>query len=194
MRFKGYDINNEGVITVDEIKQILDEYCIGKKPLAKLLGWGETTIIRYMEGDIPTNEYSIKLRRLLDNPEFYYDLLLKRKESLTNVAFRKSRKAVLSKIMASKIYAVSYYIINKIDADICPGYLQYFLYYIQAFTMALYDREMFQEEYSINNEQMPYIKLYQTMKRCGVRTLEMSEGFLSDQDIEITDAIHDAFS
>ena len=58
MRFKGYDINNEGVITVDEIKQILDEYCIGKKPLAKLLGWGETTIIRYMEGDIPTNEYS----------------------------------------------------------------------------------------------------------------------------------------
>ena len=28
MRFKGYDINNEGVITVDEIKQILDEYCI----------------------------------------------------------------------------------------------------------------------------------------------------------------------
>jgi hypothetical protein len=60
--------------------------------------------------------------------------------------------------------------------------------------MALYDREMFQEEYSINNEQMPYIKLYQTMKRCGVRTLEMSEGFLSDQDIEITDAIHDAFS
>lgn len=190
----GNEINNEGVITAEEIKQILDDYCIGKKPLAKLLGWGETTIIRYIKGDVPTAEYSIKLKRLLDNPEFYYDLLLRRKDSLTNVAFRKSKKAVLSKIMSSKIYAVSYYIINKIDADICPGYLQYFLYYIQAFALALNDKEMFQEEYSINNEQVPYLKLYQTLKRCGIRTLELGEGYLSDQDLEIIDSVHESFS
>ena len=72
-----YEVENDEIITSDEIIQILEKYRIGKKPLAKLLGWGETTIIRYIEGDIPTKEYSIKLRTLLDNPEFYYDLLVK---------------------------------------------------------------------------------------------------------------------
>lgn len=189
-----FDFSNEGVITLGEIKQILERYRIGKKPLAKLLGWGETTIIRYMEGDIPTNEYSIKLKTLLVNPEYYYDLLVKRQDCLTDVAFKKSKNAVLSKIMASKIYITAYYIINKIDAEICPSYIQYLLYYIQAFSMALYDKEIFQEEYDINDEQMPYIKLYNTMKRCGIHTLEMGEGFLTAQEEELIDSVYEAFS
>ncbi|TAH65728.1 MAG: hypothetical protein EWM47_10895 [Anaerolineaceae bacterium] len=189
-----YNFDNEGVITSSEIKQILERYRIGKKPLAKLLGWGETTIIRYMEGDIPTNEYSIKLKTLLDNPEFYYDLLIKRQDCLTNVAFKKSKNAVLSKIMASKIYAAAYYIINKCDAEICPSYIQFLLYYIQAFSLALYDVEIFQEDYSINNEQMPYLKLYHTMKRCGINTLEVREEYLSEIERELVNAVHEAFS
>jgi hypothetical protein len=189
-----YEVSGEGVISSDEIRQILERYRIGKKPLAKLLGWGETTIIRYMEGDIPTKEYSIKLRTLLDNPEFYYDLLIKRQECLTNVAFKKSKNAVLSKIMASKIYAAAYYIINKSDAEMCPSYIQYLLYYIQAFSLALHNKEIFQEDYGINNEQMPYLKLYHNMKRCGIHILEMGEDYLSEQEKELVDAVHEAFS
>ena len=188
-----YEVSGEGVITSDEIRQILERYRIGKKPLAKLLGWGETTI-RYMEGDIPTSEYSTKLRALLDNPEFYYDLLIKRQECLTKVAFKKSKNAVLSKIMASKIYAAAYYIINKSDAEMCPSYIQYLLYYVQAFSLALYDKEMFQEDYGINNEQMPYLKLYHTMKRCGIHTIETGEEYLSEQEKELVDAVYEAFS
>lgn len=189
-----YEVSSEGAITSDEIRQILERYRIGKKPLAKLLGWGETTIIRYMEGDIPTNEYSKKLRALLDNPEFYHDLLVKRQDCLTNVAFKKSKKAVLSKIMSSKIYAVAYYIINKRDAEMCSSYIQYILYYTQAFSLALFDKEMFQEDYGINNEQMPYLKLYNTMKRCGIHTLEMGEEYLSEEEKELVDAVDEAFS
>ena len=70
MNSNNYSLKNDTVITADEIRQILEKYRIGKKPLAKLLGWGETTIIRYMEGDIPTSEYSNKLKTLLDNPGF----------------------------------------------------------------------------------------------------------------------------
>lgn len=189
-----YELKSEGLITSDEIRQILERYRIGKKPLAKLLGWGETTIIRYMEGDTPTNEYSIKLKTLLDNPEYYYDLLMKRQDCLTNVAFRKSKKAVLSKIMETKIYAAAYYIINKSDAEMCPSYIQYLLYYVQAFSLALYDKEMFQEEYGINKEQMPYLKLYHTMKRCGIHTLEMGEEYLSEEERGLVDAVHEAFA
>lgn len=191
MSSNGFD--NEGVITSEEIRQILEKYRIGKKPLAKLLGWGETTIIRYMDGDIPTNEYSNKLKTLLDSPECYYDLLMKRKDCLTNVAFNKSKKAVLSKIMESKIYTVAHYIISKSDAEICASYIQYLLYYIQAFSLALYDREMFEEDYIINNEKMPYIKLYQNMKRCGIQNLALGDEYLDEADKDLVDEVYEAF-
>lgn len=188
------EIENEAIITTDEIKLILDRYRIGKKPLAKLLGWGETTIIRYMEGDIPTNEYSNKLKAILDDPEFYYDLLCRKKECLTGVAYKKSKQAVMSKIMASKIYAAAYHIVNKCNAEICPSYIQLLLYYAQAFSLAFYDRELFQEDCGINNERMPYLKLYEGMKRCGIHILEGGEEYLSQEEIDLVDAVMDAFT
>lgn len=194
MKVNRNEMDNEAIITADEIKLILDRYRIGKKPLAKLLGWGETTIIRYMEGDIPTNEYSNKLKAILDDPEFYYDLLCRKKDCLTGVAYKKSKQAVMSKIMASKIYAAAYYIVNKCNAEICPSYIQFLLYYTQAFSLAFYDRELFQEECGVNNEHMPYLKLYEGMKRCGIHILEGGEEYLSLEEIELVDAVMEAFT
>lgn len=185
--------DNGAVITADEIKLILDRYRIGKKPLAKLLGWGETTIIRYMEGDIPTSEYSSKLKKLLEDPEYYYELLCKRKECLTGVAFKKSKQAVLSKIMASKIYAAAFYMVNKSNAEMCPCYIQYLLYYAQGFSLALFDRELFQEECSINKDQLPYLKLYEGMRCSGIHILEGVEEFLNPEEMDLLDAIMDSF-
>jgi len=193
MKSNRVEVDTEAVISSDEIKLILDRYRIGKKPLAKLLGWGETTIIRYMEGDIPTNEYSNKLRTILDDPEFYYDLLTKKQECLTGVAFKKSKRAVLSKIMASKIYAVSYYIVNKSCAEMCPSYLQYLLYYAQVFFLALYDKELFQEECGVNSEHMPYLKIYEGMRRCGIHTLEGGDEYLSEEEMDVIDSVMDSF-
>jgi len=194
MKGNRIEIENEVIISTEEIKLILDRYRIGKKPLAKLLGWGETTIIRYMEGDIPTSEYSNKLKTILDDPEYYYDLLCKRKECLTGVAFKKSKKAVITKIMATKIYAAAYYIVNKCSADICPGYVQFMLYYSQVFSLALYDKELFQEECLINNEHIPYLKLYDGMKRCGIHAFEGGEEFLTTEETELIDTVLDCFS
>lgn len=194
MKGNRFESDVEVIITSEEIKIILDRYRIGKKPLAKLLGWGETTIIRYMEGDIPTNEYSNKLKAILNDPEFYYDLLTKRKDCLTGVAYKKSKKAVLGQILSSKICAIAYYIVNKSNAEISPSYIQYLLYYIQAFSLALYDRELFQDEYAMNVEQVPYLKIYEGMKRCGIHTLELTEDFLSSEEKELIDAIYDSFA
>lgn len=192
MKSNRIEMETEAIISADEIKLILDQYRIGKKPLAKLLGWGETTIIRYMEGDIPTNEYSNKLRTILDDPEFYYDLLCRKKEYLTNVAFKKSKKAVMAKLMATNIYAAAYYAVNKCDTDISAEYIQYILYYTQAFSLALYDKELFQEECGAGNGQMPYIKIYENMKRCGIHSLEGVEEYLSEEDIELINTVIDS--
>jgi len=194
MKSSRFEIESVEVISGDEIKLILDRYRIGKKPLAKLLGWGETTIIRYMEGDIPTSEYSNKLKTILDDPEYYYDLLLKRKDCLTSVAFKKSKKAALSKIMGSKIYAVAYYIVNRTEGEICASYIQFLLYYIQAFSLVFYNKEMFLEEYGINNELIPYLKLYEGMKRCGIHTLDMGEDYLTEEEKDLIEVVQDSFS
>lgn len=194
MKSNRIEWDNDTIITVDEIKMILDTYRIGKKPLAKLLGWGETTIIRYIEGDIPTKEYSNKLKTILYDPEYYYGLLCKNRQQLTDVAYKKSKRAALTKIMTSKIYAAAYHIVNRRDAEICAGFIQFMLYYSQAFSLALYDRELFSEDYSINNEQVPYLKLYEGMRRCGVHTLEGSDEYLSSEERELLDTVTDCFS
>lgn len=193
---KDYKLQNNAnsIVTANEIRSILNDFCIGKKPLAKLLGWGETTIIRYIEGDIPTTEYSNKLRAIAEEPAYYYELLLKNRENLTNVAFRKSKKAVLEKLMEKKINLVAQQIITAFDGDICPGYIQYLLYYSQAFSLALYDKELFEDEYSVNQSNMPYIKLYESMRNHGINVLEMPEGKLLEEEQYLIDNIIDIYS
>jgi len=53
------------IVTKEQIEQILVSYGIGKKPLSLLLGWGETTICRYLDCDTPSEKYSNVLMELL---------------------------------------------------------------------------------------------------------------------------------
>ena len=181
------------LITTEEIRSILDNYRIGKKPLAKLLGWGETTIIRYMEGDTPTAEYSNKLREIEKDPAYYYTLLLKNKDSLTNVAFRKSKQAVLNKLMESKISLIAQYIVNRMEGDVSPMFVQAVLYYGQGFSLALYDRELFEEDYSVNAENIPYMNLHENIKKHGINIMEVSQNRLTKEEIALLDGVIDSF-
>ena len=192
MNTKGKKENKKKIIGTEDIKLILERYHIGKKPLAKLLGWGETTIIRYIEGDVPSREYSSKLQMLLEEPVYYYDLLMKRKDNLTGVAFRKSKKAVLSRIMSSKIYAVAYYYVNKSDAEISADYIQYLLFYVQAFSLAMRDKEIFQEELIVDGSKKLYIDVYKSLKCNGMMKLEVEDYNLSDEELEIIKSVIEA--
>lgn len=181
-------------VTVDEIQQIITNYKIGKKPLARLLGWGETTIIRYLEGDAPTTEYSDKLRAILGNPTYYYSILLRNKDNLTNVAFRKSKKAVLERLMQSKIDVVAQYIINLKDSEVSAGYIQVLLFYIQAFSLAFHGKEMFEEEcYAIGNSS-PYPDVYENMKKYGMVHLEIDDTILTDEEKDLIHAVIEGFT
>lgn len=60
---------NAGIITVEQIESIIDMYGIGKRNLSKLLGFGEITLTRYLDNDIPTRLYSEMLFKVFDyNP------------------------------------------------------------------------------------------------------------------------------
>ena len=49
---------NHGLITIDDIYAILKKYNIEKRPLSNLLGFGELTITRYLDGQLPSRRYS----------------------------------------------------------------------------------------------------------------------------------------
>lgn len=186
--------NEEAIITANDIFAILNEYRIGKKPLAKLLGWGETTIIRYIDGDIPTSEYSNKLWALLNNPVYYLKILNQNKEKLTGVAYRKSRNAVFNKLMGSKLDVVAQYIVNITGGQLCASAIQTMLYYSQGFSLAIYDVEMFDEDYMINEENMPYLKIYKNMVDNGIYPLDIGEEVLSGREKELIQGVVDVFN
>ena len=49
----------EGLVSIDDIERLMKIYKIGKAPLSLALGFGEVTIPRYLEGQVPSKEYSV---------------------------------------------------------------------------------------------------------------------------------------
>lgn len=184
----------EEFITIEEINEILGGYHIGKKPLAKLLGWGETTIIRYTEGDVPTREYSDKLRWIMKNPEYFGQILEKNKDSLTPVAYRKCSQAVKEKLLESKIRIVAQYIINRLEGRISLYELQIYLYYIQGFYLAMEEQAMFEDDYMINDHDMPYQVVYEDYKVRNITTLELQKNALTEKESNYINDVVEALS
>ena len=94
--------NMQKIVTKEQIENILVSYGIGKKPLSMLLGWGETTICRYLDGDTPSEKYSNILLNLLNNPNDYLALLDSNKNNITKIAYTKSRNKTLDLINDTK--------------------------------------------------------------------------------------------
>ena len=83
-----------GLITPIQIQEGLKKYNIGSRPLSKLLGWSEVTITRYLNGKIPTKEYSDKLMEIFNNPECFEKILLKNKGKIKPIAYKKALKSL----------------------------------------------------------------------------------------------------
>lgn len=185
-------VSKEKTISVNQIKEILEMYNIGKKPLAKLLGWGETTVIRYLEGDIPTTEYTEKLQEIAESPLVYYRILMENQSKITSVAFKKSKRAVLEVMMRSKLHIAAQYIVNQANGEINVRQVQSILFYAQVLSLVYLGEEIFEEDAQVTYNQMPYLSLYEGMKRQGIRTIDMNFEKLSRNNKEIIDCVQSA--
>lgn len=181
------------IITSDKIQDILSNYKIGKKPLARLLGWGETTIIRYMDGDVPTVEYSDKLLAIYNSPSYYYKILIRNKTKLTNVAFRKSKRAVLDCMLESRINVIAQYIINLQDGQISQSNLQSLLYYVQGFHLGFFGTPIFDNECALTEKDMPYISFLNQTNESEYIYLELGDELLTDKEKELVESVVEAF-
>ena len=142
--------NNEmrkayGTITISSIEEIMEKYNIGKKPLSLILGLGEITITRYLDGQNPTKENSELLKSIKDNPCLYELYLLGNKDKITEIAFKKSlgkTKQLEMNEEHSKLYDSALYIIKVLE-DITPLALQKLLYFAQCFSERLMNKPLF---------------------------------------------------
>lgn len=164
----------EGLISISQIESILDRYNIGKRPLSILLGWGEQTVTRYLDGDIPTKQYSDSLKRLLNDLSYMEELLEVNGGKLNDVARRKSYKAVES-IRSTNILnidsenkidnVVKYLLINS--SDITPLALQKLLYYSQGFFKVFNGEYLFNDDCEAWIHGPVYRDIYQKYKKYG---------------------------
>lgn len=170
----------EGLISLEEIELILEKYDIGKRPLSLLLGWGEGTLTRYLNGDIPTKQYSDMLKKVLRDSKYMRELLERNKDSITDVAYRHVNSALQKNENLTdsatvepedKIdYVVQYFLLNS--ADITPLALQKQLYFAQGFYNAFTGEFLFHNNCEAWVHGPVYRSVYYKYKDYGYNPIE----------------------
>ena len=118
-------------------------------PLSLAFGFGEVTITRYLEGQIPSKEYSDIIKTVFSSPTEMKQKLLENRERLTDAAFRKAFAAATNIeklfIVSDKMLDVISYIFEALE-EVTPLMLQKLLYFIQGVYAALYKRPILEED------------------------------------------------
>lgn len=191
-----------GLITVDEIQQIMQKYNIGAGPLAQVLGFGEITVTRYLNGNLPSKVNSDKLLQVLSSHKVMEECLDAHKKDISEVAYRKCKESIdnLKRLYSSdKIEVVTRYLLKKVS-DITPLALQKILYYVQAFFFALFREEIFYDPCQSWAHGPVYPDIYHKYKIYGYNPIEQPDfdidvclNELTTREIELINAVIDSF-
>lgn len=139
----------EGLVSIGDIEKLMKIYKIGKAPLSLALGFGEVTIPRYLEGQVPSKEYSDIVKAALASPVYMKKKLMENREKLTDAAYKKAIAAADSIeslfSVSDKMLRVIAYIFEKLE-EVTPLMLQKLLYFVQGIYSALYGKPIFEED------------------------------------------------
>lgn len=171
--------------TKELLLSMMQRYEIGKKPLSKLLGWGDTTVMRYLDGVEPNREFAARIESLSENPWEYAAVLEQNKEKLTDTAYRKTKRAVYREIFCDRSTEAMQYIVALAEGDIAPYRVMTVLYYAQVCSVTLRGFPLFEEEADFSPGQAyVYPRLYRLMRWYGIRQLspDISSFSTEEQD------------
>lgn len=179
----------EHLIRTEDIEKILGKYDIGKRPLSLLLGWGEGTLTRYIDGDIPSKPFSDQLKRILEDDTYFRTILEENKAKIKPVTYQRSKKA-LELIHAatqrgiSKLESAVIYLLLQ-ASEITPLALQKLLYFAQGFHRAFCDVFLFEEDCEAWVQGPVYRVVYEKYRNYGCHPIEEKE--LSGENINLTE-------
>ena len=157
----------EGLVSIEDIERLMKIYRIGKAPLSLALGFGEITIPRYLEGQVPSREYSDVVRATLSSPTYMKRKLMENKDKLTDAAYRKAISAAddMESLfsLSDKLTGVIAYLFREMG-EISPVMLQNLLYFIQGVYSALYGKPVFDEDCRARAEGPVYPAVYELFR------------------------------
>lgn len=139
----------EGLVTVEDIQKLMQIYKIGKEPVSLALGFGAVTVTRYLDGQIPSKEYSDVIREALSSPAYMKKKLLENRDRISDTAFYKAFAAADSMLslfsVSEKMIQVIARVFEKLE-EVTPLMLQKLLYFIQGIYSAVYGVPVFEED------------------------------------------------
>lgn len=172
-------------VVKEQLLSIMERYHIGKKPLSKLLGWGDTTIMRYLNGVEPNYEFAMKIQHLAENPFEYIQILEQNKGYITETAYKKTKKAVYKQLFLNRSIEAMQHVITLAKGDIAPYRVVSVLYYAQVCSLVLRGLPLFEEEVDFSASQSNfYPRLYEQMRNYGIHLIcsEHSSFLIEEQE------------
>ena len=194
----------EGIVSIDDIEKLMKIYKIGKAPLSLALGFGEVTISRYLEGQIPSKEYSDVVKTALTSPAYMKQKLIENRDKLTDTAYRKTMAAADSIeclfSVTHKMLRVIAYVFKKLE-EVTPLMLQKLLYFIQGVYLALYGKPIFVEDCRAWIHGPVYPEVYDLFRDfkynpiddARFALLEGTEDALTDDEKKVIDLVVNTF-
>lgn len=194
----------EQIISMEDMKKLMKIYEIGKSPLSLALGFGEITMTRYLDGQIPSKEYSDVMRKALFEPTFMKQKLIENKEKIASTAYTKAMNAALKLeelfCVSEKMLRVIGYLFERLE-EVTPLMLQKLLYYTQGVSYVMKKKPMFVEECQAWQHGPVYPEVYQMFKDFKYNPIddprfvifEGTEDALTLEERKIVDLVVDTF-
>lgn len=140
------------MVTLEQLRLLPRRYAIGKRPLSLVLGWGELTYTRIMDGNSPSPQHEAELRQFVNDPASFARRLNTGRERITEAAYKRSFSAVDGLLeqeggimRALRIYAVADRICALAEGDLTPSALHRLVYFAQGLALAKLGQPLFDD-------------------------------------------------
>ena len=174
------------IITREEILDILESYKISQKFLSKLLGWGEITLTRYVNGNYTPNPVNSNRLKSLKNPYIFQMLLQnyreKQLEQSEEKSFIKAQNQVYQRIeelikKQGKIFNVVNWFLAQSSEEVPITHLalQKLLYFVQSWSALLLGKDLFWDDCQAWAHGAVYPKVYVLFKEFRYKPLPKVE-------------------
>ena len=194
----------EEILSISEMKKLMKLYRIGKAPLSLALGFGEITVTRYLSGQIPSKEYSDRMRKALSSPTFMKELLIENQDKIAPAAFRKAGKAAEELEERFSLSEESLRVIADLFhelKDLSFSELHHLLYFANGISLAVQHKVLFPEccERNINGPVFPKVQdlfydfTFNPGEDVRFAVLEGKESELSREERRVTDLVGNTF-
>ena len=194
----------ENLISIEAIDKLMDLYNIGKAPLSLALGFGEVTITRYINGQMPSKEYSDIMEKALKSPRYMIEKLEENREKIGETAYKKALSAAKALAglfcVSEKMLSTISYLFDRAH-EVTPLALQKMLYFVQGIYMVRFGKPLIEEDCMAWIHGPVYKPVYDMFKNFKYNPIEdnrfliLKNRFqeLTDQEKEVIDLVVDTF-